>query len=122
MSSPPLALMRKWLIGLILVVCVVAIHEWLMGFHSLQPIVIAIVACVATVFGLGAMRRPWFFLGVIVVLWVASPKVFDSDVHELYEGGYQLAWLMGAPAGWVLRRMRQPSFGDAVSRELPTAS
>jgi hypothetical protein len=57
------------LIAVAIVVCLVAI-DWLMfDYHVDAFVYVTVSACVAGFFALGAMRKPWFFLGIAVLLW-----------------------------------------------------
>lgn len=109
-------LMSNLMTGAAVVVCVAAIHSLLLDLHWPQSIEVAVAACVACIVALGAMRRPWFFLAIILVLWAVVPKVSDSFIHDIYEGGYQLAWLIGGPAGWIVRRVRRPGLSESTAQ------
>ena len=116
MSLDRLRLTSNLMTGAAVVVCVVAIHSLGLDIHWPQYIEIAVTACVACVFALGAMRRPWFFFAIILVLLVVVPEVSDSFFHDLYESGYQLAGIIGAPFGWILHRVRRPGLFDSMTQ------
>lgn len=79
--------------------------DWLIvDLHLTAPVYVAVSACVASVFALGAMRNPWYFLAIAVLLTVAVPSVSDSSAHDLFVRSYQGGWFLGALAGWIFRR------------------
>jgi hypothetical protein len=67
---------------------------------------VPVAATVAAVFVLGAMRRPWFFLAVAVLLRLALPSVSDLGDHDLFVACFSLALPCGALAGLILRAFR----------------
>jgi hypothetical protein len=90
---------------------VFVLEEW----HFFPPggppdIVAAAIASAA--FGVGAARRPWLFLALALLVYATAPVVHDGfNAASLSAGACILAWLIGAPAGWVSRRLakRKPT-------------
>jgi hypothetical protein len=110
-------LLSSMLLGLAILIIVVAIHEsfwWDRGDEARST---ALASSVAIVFGLGSMRRPWFFLALIVILDVLRPQVHHSSEHDLLVGGFHLGWLIGMPAGRIQSWLGQPRPGRSDHRE-----
>jgi hypothetical protein len=86
-----------------------------------QRAVVLIASLVAGAFGLGAMRRPWVFLGPLIVLWVVTPTVDHPsfDVWNLSVGGCFLGWIIGTPAGWISRWITRAGESVPVASEPP---
>lgn len=87
-------------------VLLVATNAYRHGGITDKRVVLPVACAVAAVYGLGAMRRPLAFLGPLAVLWVATPQVDHPtpDVINVSTGSCFLAWIIGAPAGWISRR------------------
>jgi hypothetical protein len=98
---------RRLLVAVVTVMCLVAIHWLIVNYHVNASVYVAVSSCVAGLFVLGAMRKPWFFLGIAVLLWAALPTVFDSSANDLFVGSYSLGWLLGAFAGGIIRSVRR---------------
>src|SRR5437868_15320290 len=95
---------RGAMIAVAIAACLAIIHSQIVLAN--QPISPAVSALVAGLFALGAMRYPWFFLAIAVLLWAALPTVYDSSAHDLFVGCYQGGWCLGAIAGKIMRRCR----------------
>src|SRR5262249_33679616 len=77
------------------------------------------VACVvAAVYGVGAMRRPLMSLLPLLVVWIVTPVVDhpQPDVINVSAAGCFLAWIIGAPAGWVSRHVTGRGGGRTARR------
>ena len=66
---------------------------------------------VSGAFGVGAMRHPWYFLAILVMLACATAAERPNiNAATLSAGGSFIAWLLGAPAGcfsrWLERRRK----------------
>ncbi len=96
-------MIRRVIVAVALVICLAATDELIL-FAS-EPVYVAVSAVVAGLFGLGAMRHPWFFLAVVIVLRLGFPDVSDSSAHSMFVGSYVLGWAFGAPAGWIIRSL-----------------
>lgn len=74
---------------------------------------IVVGAVVSGAFGVGAVRRPWVFLAVALMVWAGAPVMHHGfNALTLSAQGCVLAWMVGAPAGWVSRivtKGRKPS-------------
>jgi hypothetical protein len=86
-----------------------------------KRVVIPVASIVAAVYGLGAMRRPLMFLLPLLVVWVATPQVDHPalDVVNVSAGGCFLGWIIGAPAGWISRRITRTGDSVRVDSEPP---
>lgn len=61
---------------------------------------------VSWAFAVGAMRCPWVFLSVALVVWAGAPVMHDGfNAVTLSAQGCVLSWMVGAPAGWISRSM-----------------
>jgi hypothetical protein len=95
----------KWTMVAVAITAGLAMVHWQILIAS-RTVYVPVSAAVAGLFALGAMRHPWFFLAVAVLLWLAMPTVFDSSANDLFVGCYQLSWLLGAIAGKIIRSLR----------------
>jgi hypothetical protein len=72
-------------------------------------VVIPVASVVAAAYGLGSMRRPLVFLAPLLAVWIATTPQVDHptpDVINVSASGCFLGWIIGAPAGWISRRLR----------------
>lgn len=54
--------------------------------------------------GLGAMRRPWVFLALAILLWITAPVIFHAFNTPSLVGQFSwMAWVVGATAGYLSR-------------------
>lgn len=91
--------------------------DWLIvELHVDAPVYVPVSAVIASLFALGAMRHPWYFLAIAVLLTVALPGVSDSSAHDLFVGCYQGGWSLGALAGWIFRWSSDPDRVERVRR------
>jgi hypothetical protein len=80
-----------------------------------------LVACiVAGTFGLGAMRWPLAFFAPVFVTYVGAPRASEYAPHviEFFRmsiGACWLGWIIGAPAGWVSRRITRVGDSQPVA-------
>ena len=83
-----------------------------------KRVVTPVASVVAAVYGVGAMRRPLMFLLPLLIVWIATPAVDHPhpDVISVSAGGCYLAWIIGAPAGWMSRHITRRGGGRAASR------
>ncbi len=72
-----------------------------------KRVVIPVASAVAAVYGVGAMRRPLMFLLPLLIVQIATPAVDHPhlDVINVSAGSCYLAWIIGAPAGWMTRHI-----------------
>jgi hypothetical protein len=69
---------------------------------------ILLLAVCAAAFGVGAVRKPWHFLCPILVAWVVMPSVdHPGDPYSMIAGSCIWGWLIGAPIGWISRRISE---------------
>jgi hypothetical protein len=81
------------------------LEEWHF-FPPGGPADIVAAAIASAAFGVGAARRPWLFLALALLIYAAAPVVHHGfNAASLSAGACILAWLIGAPAGWVSRRL-----------------
>src|SRR5437868_1428446 len=85
------------IVAVAIVTCLAITHSQILD--ASKPVWVAASAVVAGWFALGAMRHPWFFLAVVVLVWAILPRVSDSSAHDLFVGCYQFGWFLGAIAG-----------------------
>jgi hypothetical protein len=118
-------LFRFWperLMVAVSVAVLVFLAKGLAGWHdgiTDKRVVIPVAAVVASVYGAGSMRRPLMFLWPLVV-WVACPEAVDHPSPDLINGvaaGCFVAWIIGAPAGWIARRINRPVKPDPLPLE-----
>jgi hypothetical protein len=110
--------LRQWIAVAVAlpIVSVLALELFWPPFSSGGGVIDVVVAAVVSVaFALGAVRRPWVFLAVALVVWAFAPVTYHGfDAVTLSAQGCVLAWMVGAPAGWISRSMtkaRKPSPG-----------
>jgi hypothetical protein len=72
-----------------------------------RPQGVLTVVAVAGALCIGAIRYPLVSLAIGLVLWLVSPTLHDGSGWTLCEGSYLLGWIIGAPIGWVSRRLKQ---------------
>jgi hypothetical protein len=111
MQIPRLRFSASWVIVAVAIAALLVLAESLIA-HTRQEVYLPVSSIVAGVFALGAMRQPRFFLAIAVMVWVALPRTFDSSSHDMFEGAYQLGWILGAIAGKVMRSIKRE--GDDV--------
>jgi hypothetical protein len=72
-----------------------------------KRVVIPVASVVAAVYGVGAMRRPLMFLLPLLVVWIVTPGVDHPplDVINASAAGCYIAWIIGAPVGWMSRHI-----------------
>lgn len=99
--------MRRMMVATATVTCLVAIHWLIVDSHVSEPVYLAVSACVAGLFASGAMRQPWFFLAIAVLLWAALPRVSDSSANDMFVGCYRGGWTLGALAGGIMRVLKK---------------
>ena len=106
---------RGVIVAVAIVTCLAITHSQILDVS--KPVWVAVSAAVGGLFALGAMRHPWFFLAIVVLLWAILPRIFDSSAHDLFEGCYAFGWFLGAVAGKVIRgfRNRAGAVPDAPS-------
>lgn len=79
------------------------------GFLGLFDLAAAAVLLAAL--GLGALRRPWVFLAVAILLWITAPVIFHGFNTPSLVGRFSwFAWGVGAVAG-PLSRPSAPARG-----------
>jgi hypothetical protein len=108
---------RQWIAVAIVgaIASVLALELW-QPFPLLGTEVDVVVgAVVSGAIGVGAVRRPWVFLAIALVVWAAAPVIHDGfNAVTLSSSGCVLGWMIGAPAGWISRsvtRRERPSPG-----------
>ena len=76
-----------------------------------ERVVLPVASVVAALYGLGAMRRPLRFLAPLLAVWIITPQVDHrkSVVINLSAEGCFLGWFIGAPTGWISRRITRAS-------------
>ena len=76
-----------------------------------KRVVIPVASVVAAVYGLGSMCRPLAFLVPLLVAWIITPRVDHPrpDVINVSVAGCALGWIIGAPVGWISRRLTRPT-------------
>ncbi len=87
-----------------------------------KRVVLPVASVVAALYGLGAMHRPLRFLSPLLAVWIITPQVDHpkSDVINLSEGCF-LGWFIGAPTGWISRRLTRASHSLPAASETPLA-
>jgi hypothetical protein len=72
-----------------------------------RSVVIPVASVVAALYGVGSMRRPLAFLLPLLAVWIVTPQVDHPtpDVINVSAGACFLAWIIGAPLGWITRRL-----------------
>jgi hypothetical protein len=90
-----------------------------------KRIVVPVACIVAVFYGIEAMRHPWAFLVPLVGASMLAPRV-DHPSQDVVNGSAArclVAWMIGAPAGWVARHVgrraerRCQSAEESPSRE-----
>ena len=100
------------------VVLVVNVNQEFHGGITDKRVVIPVACVVAAVYGVGAVRRPVRFLLPLIAVWIFTPQVDrpSPDVINVSVGSCGVAWLIGAPAGWISRCYAR------ANRALPAAA
>ena len=98
---------RPWFVvrGLLVAVAIEA-GLWLtfeMINHTSEPIYVGVSALVGGIVTLGAMRKPWFFLGVLALVSATFSRVFDSSAYSMLMTTFSLGTILGAIAGRIIR-------------------
>jgi hypothetical protein len=106
---------RWWMIAVAVtaLVLLVALNPYRHDGITDKRVVIPVASVVAAVYGVGAIRRPWMFLLPLLIVQIATPGVDHPhpDVINVSAAGCYLAWIIGAPAGWVARHVTGRSGG-----------
>lgn len=87
---------------------VLVLELCLTSFPVSRNVDVVVCFMVSGAFGVGAVRRPWVFLGVAFLFWEVTPVIHHgANAVTMSAAGCILAWLIGAPAGWVARSVTQ---------------
>jgi hypothetical protein len=112
--------MRRWMIAIAVaaLVSLVVSNPYRHDGITDNRVVIPVASGVAAVYGVGAMRRPLMFLLPLLIVWIATPAVDHPhlDVINVSVCGCYLAWIIGAPAGWMSRHITGRAGGRAACR------
>jgi hypothetical protein len=111
---------RSLSIAVSTVTCLFAAHWLILEGHGAPVYIdVAVSACVAGLFALGAMRQPLYLLAIAVLLSIFLPTVHDSSADALFRGCYGGGWALGALAGKIIRCLSKNVAGqpDAPARE-----
>ncbi len=86
-----------------------------------KRVVTPVASVVAAAYGFGAMRRPLvFLLPLLAILSVTSQVDHPTpDVINISAAGCFLGWLIGAPVGWISRRLTRAGYPFSASIEPP---
>ena len=99
---------RQWMAvaGVVPIVSVLTLELWQPFPPGSGVIDVVVGAVVSGAFAVGAVRRPWVFLTIALVVWAGAPVMHDGfNAVTLSAQGCVLAWMVGAPAGWISRSM-----------------
>ena len=99
----------------VLIASVVVLELWQPFPPRSEVVDVVVGAMVSGAFGVGAVRRSWIFLAVALLVWAGAPVIHHGfNAVTLSAQGCVLAWMVGAPAGWVSRSVtkgRRPTPG-----------
>lgn len=99
---------RRWMAvaGVVPIVLVLTLELWQPFPPGSGAIDVVVGAVVSGAFAVGAVRRPWVFLAIALLVWEGSPVMHDGfNAVTMSAQGCVLAWMVGAPAGWISRSM-----------------
>jgi hypothetical protein len=67
------------------------------------------------------MRRPLLFLAPLIAVWIITPQVDHptQDVINVSASGCFLGWIIGAPTGWISRRLARRRGSSSGGSEPP---
>ncbi len=114
--------LRQWMAVAVVVpiVSILVLELWQPFPPGSKVVDVVVGAVVSGAFGVGAVRRPWVFLAVALVVWAGAPVMHHGfNAVTLSAEGCVLAWIVGAPAGWVSRSVtkgRKASFRMSLDR------
>jgi hypothetical protein len=107
------------LVAIASLISLVASNPYRHGGITDKRVVIPVASIIAAFYGVASMRRPLLLLWPLVVVWVVTPRV-DHPTPDVVNGsilGCLLAWIIGAPAGWISRSLRTGAVGaQSLSR------
>ncbi len=124
MKLPRVRLTVRWMMMAVAVaalVSLVASNPYHYDGITDRRVVIPVASVVSAVYGLGTTRRPLMFLVPLLAVWIATPQVDHPrlDVINVSAGGCFLGWIIGAPAGWISRRLTRARYSLPSSMEPP---
>jgi hypothetical protein len=82
-----------------------------------EPVYVTVSAVIGSVFALGALRKPWFFLAVLVAVCATFPRVSDCSAWSMVGGTYGMSTILGALAGWTIRGCRTRTHVNIPAKE-----
>lgn len=99
--------LRRWMtVAVAVPTAAVLALELLEPFLLGSEVDVVVSVVVSGAFGVGAARRPWLFLAIALVVWAGAPVMHHGfNAVTLSAQGCLLAWMVGAPAGWVSRHV-----------------
>jgi hypothetical protein len=86
----------------LMVTCLTLLHWAIIKFHAPLEVDVLVSGVIAGVFAFGAIRRPWYFLAIAMLIGVFLPPGWRI-AHQLFRTCIMLGWAIGTIGGMVMR-------------------